>query len=332
MRSSLSELDSSATTAEAAELAARFEEVEAPTAHLLEVRDEPLVSRLRRRGVQRSVPTAVGVAAAAVYARGAWIAHAPARERALAWARVVLGDRADPDEVAQLARRHLIEWTTGSELEWRPWLGRRMAVDGIEHAEAALRAGRGAIVGLPHVGPQLLLIHALCARGMRPYLVAAGERTGVVRGADGCWREFQRRTREAAGCRTVWPGGAFRVARALLERGELLVVPWDVRGGREVELIDQSAWVRGGAAQLAALTGAPLLPGLVWREGARPRARIGAPLEPHDDPDALLDALVADLDAELRTRLPQAHPLLGNLFRQSCTNRPWLDSHPLPGA
>ena len=314
MRSSLSELRSTGPAPEPAELAARLEEVEAPTAHLLEVRDEPIVSRLRRCGVQRAVPAPIGVAAAAAYARGAWLARGPARARALAWARVMLGDGAGPDAVERLARRHLIEWTVGSELNWRPWLGRRMHVDGIERVDAALRAGRGAIVGLPHVGPQLLLVQALCARGIRPYLVAAGERTGPVHGAGGGWREFQRRKREEAGCRSVWPGGAFPVARALLERGELLVVAWDVRGRHQVDLLGRQAWIRGGAAQLAAATGAPLLPGLVWREGARPRARIGAALEPAGEAGALLDALAADLDARLRTRLPQAHPLLAKAF------------------
>ena len=116
------------------------------------------------------------------------------------------GPGAGPSEVDRLARRHLIEWTVGSELEWRPWLGRRMSIDGTEHLDAALRAGRGAIVGLPHFGPQLLLVHALCARGVKPYLVAGGRRTGVLHGADGSWREFQRRKREEVGCRTVWPG------------------------------------------------------------------------------------------------------------------------------
>jgi hypothetical protein len=310
MRSSLSELPSPTAT----ELAARLEEVEAPTAHLLEVRDEPLVSRLRRRGVQRAVPAPVGVAAAAAYARGAWLARGPARARAIAWARVMLGDDARADAVERLARRHLIEWTVRSELEWRPWLGRRMHVEGIERVDDALRAGRGAIVGLPHVGPQLLLTHALCARGIKPYLVASRERTGPVHGALGGWREFHRRKREEAGSRSVWPGGAFPVARALLERGELLVVAWDVRGRHRVDLLGRPAWIRGGAAHLAASTGAPLLPGLVWREGARPRARIGAALEPADDPGALLSALAADLDAELLHRLPQAHPLLAKAF------------------
>jgi hypothetical protein len=314
MRSSLSEHGGSAV-GEDDELAARLAEVEAPTAHLLEVRDEPLVSRLRRRELQRAVPAAAGVAAATAYAHGAWLARGAARARALQWARTMLGPDAGQSAVERLARRHLVEWTVGSELEWRPWLGRRMSVDGIEQVDAAVRAGRGVIVGLPHLGPQLLLIQALCARGITPYLVAAGARAGVLRGADGGWREFQRRKREEAGCRTVWPGGAFPVARALLERGEVVVVAWDVRGRHEVRLLDRPASIRTGIARLAALTGAPLLPGLVWREGARPRARIGAPLEPAGDGDALLAALAADLDLELQTHLAQAHPLLAKVFR-----------------
>jgi lauroyl/myristoyl acyltransferase len=306
MRSSLSELDG--------HVEAGIAEAEAATAHLLEVRGASLISRLRGRGVQRAVPAPVGVAAAAAYACGAWLAHGSARSRALAWAETMLGPGAGATEVERLARRHLIEWSVSSELGWRPWLARRMKVDGMEHLEEALCAGRGAIVGMPHFGPQLLLIHALCARAIKPYLVSGGERTGVVHGDIGAWREFSRRHREAAGCRTVWLGDAFPVARALLERGEVLVVAWDVRGRHGVDLLDRPAWMRGGAAQLAAVTGAALLPGLVWREGTRPRARIGAPLEPRDDPDALLNGLAADLSAELRPRMPQAHPLLANVF------------------
>jgi lauroyl/myristoyl acyltransferase len=181
--------------------------------------------------------------------------------------------------------------------------------------EAALREGRGAIVGIPHLGPHLLLIHALCARGMRPYLIAGGKRTGVLRGPDGSWREFQRRHREAAGCRTIWPGGAFPVARTLLERGELVMIAWDIRGENEAELLGRRIHLRAGAANLAATTGAALIPGLVWRERARPRARLSPPLEPPDDADSLLAALIADLDHELPAKLPQAHPLMAKLFR-----------------
>jgi hypothetical protein len=292
------------------DLASQLAECEAPTAHLLEVCDEPLVSRLRRRGVPRAGPAPVGVAAAAAFARMSWVARAPARARALSWAEVVLGPTAPRGDVKRLARQHLIDWTVNSELAWRPWLGRTMRVDGVEHLDAAIRAGRGAVVGYPHFGPQLLLIQAFCARGIRPYLVAGGERSGVLRGAYGGWREFQRRKREEAGCRTVWPGGAFSVAQALLERGEVVVVSWDVRGQSEVELLGQPARASAGAARLAAATGAPLLQGLVWREGARAIGRIGSPLEPADDADTLLRALAADYDRELRKRLPQAHPLL----------------------
>jgi hypothetical protein len=313
MPSSLSE-STGAALESTDDLAARLAEVEAETAPFLEVHDEPFVSALRRRGLQRAVPAAVGVGAAAAYARAAWLAQRPARGRALAWARTVLGPAASDDDVRRLARRHLIEWTAGSELEWRPWLGRGMRVDGFEHVDAALRDGRGAIVGLPHFGPQLLMIHALCARGIKPYLVAAGRRTGLLHGADGSWREFQRRHREAAGCRTIWPGGAFPVARELLERGELIVVAWDIRGDHGAELLGRPIHLRAGAARLAAATGAALLPGLVWRERARPRARIGPPLGPAGDPDSLLLALAADLDRELPGKLPQAHPLMAKLF------------------
>jgi KDO2-lipid IV(A) lauroyltransferase len=313
MPSSLSDAGPALDTGD--DITARLAEVEAETASLLEVRDEPLVAALRRRGVQRAVPAAVGVAAAVAYARASWLARRPSRTRAVAWARAVLGPAAGEHDVRRLARRHLIEWTVGSELGWRPWLGRGMRIDGIEHLDAALRAGRGAIVGLPHFGPQLQLIYALCARGFKPYLVApGGRRTGVLHGADGSWREFQRRHRERGGCRSIWSGGAFPVARHLLERGELVVVAWDIRGTRDAELLGRPIHVRAGAAQLAAVTGAPLLPGLVWRERAKPRARIGAPLEPAGDADSLLAALVADLDRELPRRLPQAHPLMAKLF------------------
>lgn len=266
-------------------LAARLAEIEAPTAHLLEVRGDLLLSRPRRRAARRS------------HGRGrSWAGATTAR-------------------VEELARRHLIEQIANSELGWRPWLGRAMRVDGIEQLDAALARGRGVVIGLPHVGPMLLLIHALCARGVRPYLVATGARSGVVSGPAGRWREFQRRHREAAGCRTVWPGEAFPAARALLERGEVLVVPWDVRGSARVRLLDRPARVSAGAGHLAVATGAAVLPGLVWRERARPCARLGPPIDAGAGADAVLEALAADLDRALRQRLPQAHKPLANVLR-----------------
>jgi lauroyl/myristoyl acyltransferase len=310
MRSSPSE-----PTQRSAAVAAGLRRAEEATAHGLEVRDEPLVSRVRRRELQRAAPAPVGVALAAAHGRAAWLRGGPRRERALWAARAMLGSRASRADVERLACRHVIDLAVNSELAWRPWLGASMRLEGFEHLEGTVRSRRGAIVGIPHFGPQLLLVHALCARGVRPYLVTWGTRTGIVTGGDGGWREFQRRKREEAGCRSVWPGGGFDVARTLLERGEVLLVAWDVRGrSAEVELLDRRVRIRAGAARLAAATGAALLPAITWREGARPRARIDAAVRHDDDPDSMISGLASHYDRELRARLSQAHPLVAKLM------------------
>jgi Bacterial lipid A biosynthesis acyltransferase len=302
------------------ELAARLAEVEEPTAPLLEVRDAPLVTRLRRRQAHRVVPAPAGVAAAVAAARLIWAAWPDARTQSCAWARTVLGEGAADDDVDRLARAYLVERSANSELTWRPWLGRRMRVDGIEHLTAARAGGSGAVVAVLHMGPFLLLVHALCAQGMRPYMVAGNERSGVVEGRFGGWLEFQRRQREAAGGRTLCTGSAFPVARALLERGEVVVSAWDVPGSATVELLGRPASVRYGAARLAEATGVPLLPAVVWREHARPRARIGAPIDPSGGAEGMLSELTAELNAELRRRLPQAQGGLAHVFRAAGEN------------
>jgi len=297
------------------ELAAELAEADSPTAHLLEVRDVPVASRLRSRAFHRALPTPAGVALAVAIGRLMWRLWPDARMQSRAWARAVLGPGAPDPVVGRLGRAYLLERTASSELAWRPWLGRSMALDGLEHLEEARRDGRGTIVASPHFGPFMLIVHALCARGLRPYVISGSPRSGPVEGRLGAWVEFQRRTREAAGGRTICTGHSFDVSRALLERGETVVMLWDVPGTQEVELLGRTAYVRSGPARLAEAAGATIVPAIAWRERSRPFARFDPPIDASDGRDAVMGALAAHLDRALRTRLPQAQGVLARLFR-----------------
>jgi lauroyl/myristoyl acyltransferase len=292
-----------------ATLADRLAEVEAPTAHRLEVRGEPLQTLLRGTGLHRAVPTPVAVAAIRAAARTAWRSSAPTRDRARSWARAVLGPAATAEEVDGLARRHLVESMVGSELQWRTWLGHRMPVDGMDHLRAAKAHGRGAIVACTHVGPMMLMAQALCAHGERPYFARkGGDHAGVVHGANGRWIKTMRGAAEDAGCRFVSRGKSADVLTALLDRGATILTPWDVPGRGRITLLGRPARISAGVARLAASTGAPVVPALTWHEKGRARARLKAPIG--GDAEAILRALAADYDAVLHQHLPQAHDVL----------------------
>jgi KDO2-lipid IV(A) lauroyltransferase len=278
--------------------------VEERTAHLLHVRGESPASRVRASGITRRVPQALAVAWAVQLGRGAWLLPAR-RESARRWAQVMLPG-ADAATRDRLARRHLVELAVQSELYWHvpDVVGNPAVVEGGEHLDAALAQGRGAIVALSHVGPMTAALAALGARQGRIYAVRqAGNYSGVVTGDEGRWTKYQRQVVEDAGVRLLSRGGVFGALQALLARGEVVLVAWDVPGRRPVAWLGQEMQLSGGVPNLAGATGAPVVPALAVRDRWRVRVLL-APALAADDPD-LPRRVAESAETALRTRLPQ---------------------------
>jgi KDO2-lipid IV(A) lauroyltransferase len=152
-----------------------------------------------------------------------------------------------------------------------------MSCDGFEHIEAALAAGRGAIVALPHLG------------GWEyggAWLVARGHPLTVVveplepRQLFEWFADFRRRL----GMEVVplGPGVSAAVLRALRDnRVVSLLCDRDLVGdGPDVTFFGEGTTLPGGPVTLALRSGAPVLPTAVYFDGPdRHRGRVEPPLE-----------------------------------------------------
>ena len=112
-----------------------------------------------------------------------------------------------------------------------------------------------------------------------------------------------RRT-EGAGGRLVAPPDSFGRCRALLQRGELCWIAFDVAGDHETTFLGKPARVRSGIARLALQTGAQVVPIFVGRSSHRLYARLDAPIDPgmFPAPDELIDHLSAVVGKEMLAR------------------------------
>jgi KDO2-lipid IV(A) lauroyltransferase len=290
----------------------RLATVDAPTSHLFPVRDGRLRQALHARPrVRRALGLGRAVRLARLRGRAEWRLRPGPRRAARAGA--LLRPDADPGAVRALARAHLLEETIQGELTWHPWAAARMPVRGLERLEAARAGGRGAILAGAHVGPMHNLMHALAARGHAPYVVTLRRPDRPLPpGPRGRWIRMQHLLVERAGCRWVRLGepGTYEVLRALLERGELCWLNWDVPGDLPVPFLGGTARVRTGIGRLALHTGAQVVPGLAWREGDGHAADLLPALDPavHADERALMTAVVGAVEPALRPRLAQVQP------------------------
>jgi len=301
------------------DLEARLEAVERPLAHHLVVDDARLMARLNcTPALHRVVPTPAAVALARVRARCEWRLSPSRREQMRERARAVAAPGTKDADVEALARKVLREQCVQTELSWRPWDARRMAVHGIEHLDAARASGRGTILVNVHAGPFLNLVHAIAARGHKVYL--SGGRSldePPLSGHDGLWTKTQNAMIEDAGCRWVRRGGSYELVEALLRRGELAWMSFDARGELVVPLLGRTVGVRSGIAQLACATGATLIPAFAVREGLGQVGLLLEPIEPGDaGPAKLTDRLARAIDTVLAPRRAEAHAVMARLLER----------------
>ncbi|HSZ14708.1 MAG TPA: benzoate-CoA ligase family protein [Solirubrobacteraceae bacterium] len=254
----------------------------------------PLDIRMKTSPWVRSVmPVQLAVERAARRGQAIW-EHSE-RERAEAIAAmetIVAGTEREP-ELRELARLHLIESKIDRALFWQ----RRWPAHVDERSSPLLRealAGeRGVLLSACHTGPYYRL---QCA----PPLDGPG--TFIVPGAwffeppsPSYWGRRLARWRKGTRSRLVPARGSFRIIQALLERGEPVLVFFDMPGPRETRFLGKPATLADGSAQLAARTGALVLPLRARREGHRVWVDAAPPLDPRDyaDVEQLGDALAA---------------------------------------
>ncbi len=137
----------------------------------------------------------------------------------------------------------------------------RIDIDGYEHVEAGLAAGKGVILALPHVGGWDFAGAWLAQRGHPPTVVVEPVEPPEL-------FEWFAGARRALGMTVVELGpNAGRVVLGALRRNQVvcLLADRDLSGdGVDVEFFGECTRLPAGPATLALRTGAPLLPAAVY--------------------------------------------------------------------
>jgi KDO2-lipid IV(A) lauroyltransferase len=215
--------------------------------------------------ILRAVPAVMRHAAVAPGGT-AWYWLSPAQRRAALdnYAAALGRDRSDP-EVARVARRAFQNY--GRMLSDFVLMGsltpedliKQVTVEGLEHVDAALARGRGAIMAVPHMGSWDMGGSWAAAKG---YSVSA-----VAERFPGSLNDAVVATRQRFGLNVIMLGrSAVRAITGALQGNGVVALLCDLEQGPGVgvRFFGRQAVVPGGPAAIAIKTGAALLPSYVY--------------------------------------------------------------------
>jgi len=187
--------------------------------------------------------------------------------------------------LVQLATREAFDlygryWYETFALRTMPWgeVNRRFSIDGVEHIDRAIEAGRGAVMALPHMGNWDAAGHWLAINGYRMTAVAEELKPRSV------FEQFYRH-RRALGMDIVPLAEGKRVGERLVRvladnRVLTLLADRNLSGrGVEVEMFGGARKMPSGPAMLSIGTGAPLLPCTIFTTDVGWHCRIDPPVE-----------------------------------------------------
>jgi len=193
----------------------------------------------------------------------------------------------------------------------------RMSFEGRENLDAALRAGKGVVVAVPHMGNWDAAGRWLALNGYRAVSVAEALRPRRL-------LDLFVRHREELGLEIIVLEKGARVTACLAERLAQnwlvgLVADRDLSGrGIEAEMFGGIRRLPAGPASLSVETGAPLLAAGLYSEAGRWRCVVGAPLEiertgdPREDTATLTRLMAAEFE-----RAIARHPADWHMFRRA---------------
>jgi lauroyl/myristoyl acyltransferase len=246
------------------------------------------------RTLRRPLPQRLVVSRAERLGGELWDSDPDERQRALAAMEAIVGGTPRAGEVETLARQHVIEGKVHEAFFWQPWPVPRMDAVSRARLREALSSGEGTLVSTCHMGPYLLGISALSALGRTVHSVA-GPWVFQTPTAGSWGRRIARRRAEARarGERLIYSVGSFEVVRTLLEERELVSVYFSVPGSRATRFLGKPVMLTSGTARLSFLTGSPIVPLRVRRDGPELWLDVARTLHPGDfgDVEELHDAL-----------------------------------------
>jgi Bacterial lipid A biosynthesis acyltransferase len=250
------------------------------------------------------------------------------RERALASMNAILGGTDRAGEIEARARRRLIEDEVQRALYWQPWPTAKVSPTSAANLQSGLPADRPVLISVCHLGPYFLQMSAVTSLGHSPFAVAApwffkaptpdywGRRLARW------WSGIAKRNE-----RLVSSVGAFPVLNALLEKGEKVVIYFDMPGGTRTDFLGKPVMLSSGSAKLAFNAQALVLPLRARRAGDYVWSDVFTPLDSRDyaDADGLHKALAAVHERSI-FEVPETmeDPNRAGAWENGATEREWV--------
>ena len=253
----------------------------------------PLAIRVKTSPLLRGVvPARLAIGRAERRGQEIWERSAVEREQAIAAMERVLAGTPRAEQLPELARAWLIEEQVDRGRLAAPLVGQARRTVGRD-LQQALSADRGVLLSACHMGPYYRL---QCVRQLD------GPDTYLVPGAwffeppsSSYWGRRLARWRKGTRSRLVPARGSFRIIQALLERGERVLLFFDMPGARETRFLGKPVMLADGTAQLAVRADALVVPLRARRERHQVWVDVAAPIDPRGfaGVDQLIDALAA---------------------------------------
>ncbi|HWJ50750.1 MAG TPA: hypothetical protein VNR42_07005 [Solirubrobacteraceae bacterium] len=233
--------------------------------------------------VRALLPTGLVVRRAVLKAQRLWEQDEGTREDALAAMATVVTGTSQADSLMRVAREYVIEREANTALFWQPWDTPKLDAVSARRLREALDQSRGVLLSPCHVGPYQRITRVLLSMGHTPYTVY-GPWFFEPPSPD-YWGRRLARWRKGVHSRLVVSKGSFSVLGALLERGDCVVVSFDMPGHRPTSFLGKPVMLADGSARLALESDALVLPVRARRAGRRVWLDVAAPLDPREFAD-----------------------------------------------
>jgi len=155
------------------------------------------------------------------------------------------------------------------------YVDRYIRLDGLEHLDRALEGKKGAVLVTGHFGSWELMGRALVLSGYPMKFIVGVQRNPLV-------QDMMNDLRRAAGIGVVEPDSLLRITRSLRSNSLVAMLSDQDAGphGVFIDFFGEKASTPQGAARLAMMTGAPVIPGFMVRLGGlRHQVVIEKPIE-----------------------------------------------------
>jgi len=228
--------------------------------------------------LRRLLPTPLALRRGLRRGQAVWERSPEAREDAIAAMATIVTGTPREAELDDIARRHVSEMHVFRALFWQPWSAPILDAQSKARLREALCGGRGALLSNCHIGPHYGSMAMLKPLDYVPYAVAGA--WFFEKPAPSLWGRRVARWRKGANARLLRAKGSFGIVQALLQRGELVYLFFDMPGSRETRFLDKPAMLADGSARLAVQADALILPLRTRRVGHRTAVDVAAPLDP----------------------------------------------------